>query len=100
MLNNARLVNSNRGFITYTGYYDRKMVTVTTHCVGGSSSAIVLEELHMMGAKAIVRLGTTGGIVKGLNIGDLVVPTGAAYTEGSLRMYVPDGILPAVLTMI
>ncbi len=96
MLKDAQLVNTNRGFITYTGYYNGKRLTVSMHGVGGPSSAIVFEELHMLGAKAIVRLGSTGGMVKDLRIGDFVVPTGAAYTEGSLKMYVPDGVLPPV----
>jgi len=96
MLKDAKLVNTNRGFTTYTGYYNGNRITVSTHGVGGPSSAIVFEELRMLGAKAIVRLGSTGGMVKGLSVGDFVIPTGAAYTEGSLRMYVPDGVLPAV----
>lgn len=96
LLKKPRLVNTNRGFITYTGYYDGKKVTLCTHGVGGPSSAIVFEELAMLGAKVIVRLGTTGAMIKGLNIGDFVVPTAAAYNEGSLKMYVPESSLPPV----
>lgn len=95
LLREAKLVNSNRGLVAYTGYRNGKRITVATHGMGGPSSAIVFEELHMLGARVIVRLGTAGGMVKGLGIGDLVVPTGAAYSEGSLKMYVPDGVLPA-----
>ncbi|HUI86740.1 MAG TPA: purine-nucleoside phosphorylase [Nitrososphaerales archaeon] len=95
MLDGSKLVNSNRGFIVYTGHHRGKRVTVATHGIGGPSCAIVFEELHMLGAQVIVRLGTSGGMVKELGIGDMVVPTGAAYGEGSLKMYVPDGVLPA-----
>jgi len=95
LLREPKLVNSNRGFITYTGYYRSKRLTVATHGIGGPSSAIVFEELRTLGAKTIVRLGTAGGMARDLRVGDLVVPTGAAYGEGSLRMYVPDGFLPA-----
>ena len=96
MLKDARLVNSNRGFITYTGYHEGKMITLATHGIGGPSSAIVFEELYMLGAKEIIRLGSTGALTRELGIGDFIVPTGAAYDSGSLGVYVRDGILPAV----
>lgn len=96
LLREAKLVNSNRGLTAYTGYHRGKRITVAAHGMGGPSSAIVFEELRMLGAEVIVRLGTAGGMISGLSVGDLVVPTGAAYGEGSLRMYVPDGVLPAV----
>jgi 5'-methylthioadenosine phosphorylase len=96
MLKDARIVNTNRGFVIYTGRYDDKRVTVATHGVGGPSSAIVFEELHMLGATTIVRLGSSGGMVKELSKGDFIVPTGAAHSGGSLGMYIPDGVLPPV----
>jgi 5'-methylthioadenosine phosphorylase len=96
ILRDAKLVNTNRGFTAYTGTYGGKRITVATHGIGGPSSAVVFEELHMLGAEVIVRLGTAGGLIRGLVVGDLVVATGAAYNEGSLRMYVPDGTLPAL----
>jgi len=99
MLQKTRLVNSNRGLLTFTGTYDRRSVTVATHGLGGPSSAIVFEELRMLGAKTVVRLGTAGGMVKGLKVGDFIIPVGAASTKGSLEMYVPDGALPAVADM-
>lgn len=96
MLSDSKLVNSNRGFTTYSGYYRGKRVTVSTHGIGGPSASIVFEELRMLGAKVIVRFGTTGGLVKDLEIGDFVIPTGAAYAEGSLMAYMVDGAVPAV----
>jgi len=96
MLKDAKLVNSNRGFLTYTGTYRKKRITVATHGIGGPSTAIVAEELHMLGAKTIVRFGTAGGLVSGLNTGDFVVPTGAAYSKGSVLAYIDEGFLPAV----
>jgi 5'-methylthioadenosine phosphorylase len=96
MLRDAKLVNSNRGFTTYTGYYGKKRMTLATHGIGGPSTAIVFEELYMLGAKTIIRFGTAGGLISGLEVGDFVIPTGAAHSEGSLRAYVDDGSLPAV----
>jgi len=96
MLRDAKLVNSNRGFTTYTGYFDKTRLTVATHGIGGPSTSIVFEELHMLGAKTIIRFGTAGGLVRGLGTGDFVIATGAAYPKGSLQAYIDDGFLPAV----
>ncbi len=94
-LENPRLVNENRGYLTYTGLYNGVPVTVATHGIGAPSAAIVFEELHMLGAKAIIRLGTCGALVKGLKIGDYIVATGAAYPHGgaTLGMYVPEACM-------
>ncbi len=96
LLKDAKLVNSNRGFTTYTGYYGKTRLTVAAHGIGGPSASIVFEELHMLGAKTIIRFGTAGALVKGLGTGDFVIATGAAYPRGSLQAYVDDGFLPAV----
>ena len=62
----------------------------------GLLQSIVFEELVMLGARSMVRLGTAGAMIRGLNRGDFIIPTGAAHPGGSLRSYVPDGILPPV----
>ncbi|MEM4560946.1 MAG: purine-nucleoside phosphorylase [Candidatus Caldarchaeum sp.] len=90
MLDSPRLVNENRGFITYTGTFQGVPVTVACHGVGGPSSAVVFEELIMLGARLIIRLGTCGAFVKGIKNGEIVIPTGAAYIGGTLKQYIPD----------
>jgi 5'-methylthioadenosine phosphorylase len=87
-LKDAKLVNENRGFTTYTGSYEGKPVSISCHGVGAASVAIVIEELIMFGAKAILRLGSCGGFLKPMKIGDLIIPTGAAYLGGTLNQYV------------
>lgn len=98
MLDNARLVNENRGFIAYTGSFRGEPVTVVCHGVGGPSSAIVFEEVAMLGAKLIIRLGSCGAFIKGMKNGEIVIPTGAAYIGGALQQYVPDTHLTPVPT--
>ncbi|MEM4294596.1 MAG: purine-nucleoside phosphorylase [Candidatus Caldarchaeum sp.] len=90
MLDSPRLVNENRGFITYTGSFQGVPVTVACHGVGGPSSAVVFEELIMLGARLIIRLGTCGAFVKGIKNGEIVIPTGAAYIGGTLKQYIPE----------
>jgi 5'-methylthioadenosine phosphorylase len=82
MLDGARLVNERRGFLVYTGSYRGIPVTVAVHGIGAPSAAIVFEELAALGARVMVRLGTCGGLVEELDIGDFVVATGAGYNPG------------------
>ncbi len=82
MLSNVRLVNRNRGLLVYTGEFEGTPITVAMHGIGAPSSSIVFEELAMLGAKVMVRIGTCGAMYKGAKIGDVIVPTGASYYPG------------------
>jgi 5'-methylthioadenosine phosphorylase len=96
MLENPRLVNTNRGFLVYTGLYRGVPVSVAMHGVGHPSSMLVLEELAMLGARVVVRFGTCGAMVKGLRIGDVVIPTAAAYHPGgAFYQYLREGVCMA-----
>ncbi len=91
MLENARLVNKHRGLLTYTGEWRGVPVTVSTHGMGGPGAAIIFEELIELGAKVLIRYGTTGGIRRGVKVGDYVVPVAAYYYHGGLyREYFGD----------
>ncbi|MCS7126560.1 MAG: purine-nucleoside phosphorylase [Aigarchaeota archaeon] len=95
MLEDARLVSSNRGFNVYTGRYRDQVYSVACHGIGGPSSAIVFEELRMLGAKVVIRLGTAGSLSRDIEEGDLVIPNTACYYIGSgtISAYAP-GIVP------
>ena len=95
-LEDVELVNEERCFHVYTGYYRGARLSVAVHGVGGPSAAIVFEELRMLGAETMIRLGTAGGLIPELDIGDLVVATGAAYIHGgAIGSYVPDACMAA-----
>jgi len=96
LLSDCRPVNVNRGFLVYTGEYDGVRVSIACHGVGGPSSAIVFEELRMLGAKVIVRLGTTGGFLPEMEPGELVIPDAVASLSnyGTLATYAPGIHLP------
>lgn len=96
LLSDARVVNTNRGYLTYSGHYKDTPITIATHGIGGPSSAIVFEELRILGARSLIRLGTTGAMTSDLKRGEFIVPTGAAHSGGSLTEYVSDGVLPPV----
>ncbi len=97
LLENPKLVNENRGFITYTGSYKGTPITIATHGIGSASSAAVFEELRMLGAEIMVRLGTTGAFKEEIKVGDVIVVDGAAHpVGGTIGMYVgTDNCYPA-----
>jgi DeoD family purine-nucleoside phosphorylase len=83
----ARLVNDHRLLYGYTGTYKGVPVSVQTSGMGTPSMSIVVEELLRLGARRLIRIGTCGGIGRGLRTGDLVVATAAAPVDGSTRTY-------------
>jgi len=94
-LEEARLVSENRALYVYTGRYRGVPVSVAVHGIGGPSAAIVFEELRMLGARAMVRLGTAGGLRREVDVGHAVVVTGAAYyCGGVLGVYTPNACMP------
>lgn len=82
ILQDTRIVNTYRGFKVITGYYRNSMITIASHGIGAPSAAIVFEELYQLGARRVVRLGTTGGLRKDVKTGDVVIATGAMYSIG------------------
>ena len=88
-LDNAKLVADSREYVTYTGYLDGEMVSVTSTGIGGPSAAIALEELVRCGADTFIRVGTCGGMDLNVKGGDMVVATGAIRMEGTTKEYVP-----------
>jgi len=94
-LENPKLVSENRELLVFTGEYKGVPVSVAVHGIGGPSAAIVFEELAMLGAKYMVRLGTAGSMKKEIDVKDAVVVTGAAhYSGGVLGVYAPNVCLP------
>ncbi len=104
-LENYRLINEARGFLIYTGTYRNLEISIAVHGIGAPSAAIVFEELRALGAKIIIRLGTCGGLIREIDVGDFVVATGAACNfGGTLGQYfgwmVPPASPDPVLTTI
>lgn len=83
----ARLVNEHRLMHGYTGTYGGVPVSVQASGMGTPSMSIVVEELLRLGARRLIRIGTCGGIGRGLTTGDLVIATAAAPVDGATRTY-------------
>lgn len=94
-LEEAEFCASNREFTIYTGRLCGEAVTVCSTGIGGPSSAIAMEELHLAGADTFLRVGTCGGISQKVCSGDCVIATGAVRQDGTSAEYAPMAF-PAV----
>jgi DeoD family purine-nucleoside phosphorylase len=89
-LEDARLVNEERGMLGYTGTYEGHPVSVQSTGMGTPSASIVIEELIGLGAERLIRIGTCGGLSPSLNLGDTVIALSAVPADGTSRHYVAD----------
>ena len=86
---NPREMAFHREYRTVTGTLEGVPVSVTSTGIGGPSTAIAVEELHMLGADTFIRVGTCGGMQKDVISGDVVVASAAIRAEGTSQEYMP-----------
>ena len=80
-----QVLNTNRGLWGYTGTAgDGAPLTIQSTGMGGPSTAIVAEELIGLGARRLVRVGTSGGLT-GQPLGTLLVAGAALCEDGASR---------------
>ena len=92
LLESPRMLNARRGLWGYTGTApDGGLLTVQSTGMGGPSAAIVVEELIELGARTLIRIGTCGALVAGLELGDLLAVTGAIAADGTSRALGTEG---------
>lgn len=84
-----------REYRTATGSYDGADISVTSTGIGSPSAAIAIEELARVGADTFIRVGSCGAIQPGMEVGDLVITSGAVRQEGTSDEYVREDY-PAV----
>ncbi|RKX79287.1 MAG: nucleoside phosphorylase [Spirochaetes bacterium] len=94
-LDSFKNIASNREYKSVTGEYSGSPVSVVSTGIGGPSTAIAVEELAVVGVKVIIRVGSCGGWLEEMEIGDLVVPLGIVRNEGTSVTYAPPN-WPAV----
>ena len=58
----VRQVNAERGMLGFTGTFEGQPISVQSTGMGCPSAGIVFEELIMLGATRLVRVGTCGGL--------------------------------------
>ncbi len=97
-LEEPRLVSNVRNYYVYTGLYRGVPVTLAVHGIGSGSAALIMEELIMLGARVVIRLGTCGAMSRELDIGDVVIPSGASYYSGGIfHQYLKEPVSQAAV---
>ncbi len=83
-------VAHHREYRTATGTYDDVPISVTSTGIGSPSATIAVEELARVGVDTFIRVGSCGAIQRGMEVGDLVITTGAVRQEGTSDEYVRE----------
>jgi len=83
-------VAHHREYRTATGTYEDAPISVTSTGIGSPSAAIAVEELARVGVDTFIRVGSCGAIQPGMDVGDLVITTGAVRQEGTSDEYVRE----------
>jgi len=77
-----------REFRVVTGTVEGRLQTAASTGIGAPGTAVLLEELVKLGSHTFIRVGNSGGLHPELELGDLVITTGAVRDDGTSRAYV------------
>ncbi len=92
----ARRVKVERGMLGFTGTFEGRPISVQSTGMGCPSAGIVFEELIMLGATRLVRVGTCGGLGDGMAMGDIVIGVSASSDDRTpLRYAAMEGYAPS-----
>ncbi len=91
----ATEVAQNREYKLVNATYRGVDLTLCSTGIGCPSAAIAIEELERVGVETVIRPGTTGALQEGIEIGDMIVATGAAKDVGTTGRY-ESNTIPAV----
>ena len=91
----SEIVAENREYKVVNAEYEGTPLTICSTGIGCPSAAIAVEEMHNVGVETVIRVGTTGALQRGIEIGDMIVATGAAKDEGTSKRY-ESATIPAV----
>ena len=84
----AKEYDLNRGYRAATGNYKGVSVSCISTGVGGPSLEIPLTSLAASGIKTVIRIGTTGAIQEGINIGDIIINDCNVRLDGTSALYI------------
>lgn len=79
-----------REYKSLRGRYRGVDILVMSTGMGGTSTAIGIEELRRIGVTHILRVGSCGALQSDIACGDLLIASGAVRDDGVSRAYVPE----------
>ncbi|KKU74512.1 MAG: Uridine phosphorylase (Udp) [Candidatus Nomurabacteria bacterium GW2011_GWB1_47_6] len=91
----AHEVANHREYHTMTGEFKGVPISCTSSGIGSPSLIIAVDELSRIGVDTFIRVGSTGGLHEDMQLGDLVISTGAVRLDGASKdLVIPE--YPAV----
>jgi len=88
LLDDAIVLNEDRGLTTASGTYRGRQITVSAFGMGAPIASVVLHELAYLGVQRVLRIGTVM-TANDTQLGDFVVAHGAIRGEGTSKSYLP-----------
>ncbi len=96
LLDSTQFQHQNREFLTVTGTYNGKPVSILSTGIGQSSTELaILEAVQITDRPNFIRVGTCGAIQPEINLGDFVISSASVRMEEVSTLYVSPGY-PAV----
>ena len=89
LMTDVRILSQFGEYTVYAGDFEGQYLGVLYHGSGSFSVSTAIDELAMLGAKAILRVGNSGGMQDDLHVGDIVVCSGGIREDRVTLDYVP-----------
>ncbi len=89
VMESAVFITTNREYTLYLAKLEGQTVVVCSTGIGGPSTSIAVEELAQLGVNTFLRIGTTGAIQPEVDVGDIIVTTGAVRLDGASLHFAP-----------
>ncbi len=89
LLQDAVEVGSYREYLTISGSYRGKAVTVCSHGVGASGASVCFQQLFHARIKNVIRAGTCGAMQNFIHDGDMILATAAVRQDGTSPFLAP-----------
>lgn len=87
-LDNYEEITFNREYRSITGYYKGIKILGMSTGMGGVSTSIAVEELNNIGVTTLIRIGSCGTLVPGIEVGDLIISSGCVRDDGTSHAYI------------
>lgn len=84
-------VAHHREFRSFRGRLGDVEVGCVSTGIGGPAMSIVVEELARVGVRTMIRVGSCGGLQRGIRRGDLVITKASLRLDGASLAYAPPG---------
>lgn len=75
-------------YLVYSGKYAGIPVSACSTGCGGRATSIAVDEMAALGANTFLRVGVTGAIQDDIQVGDLIIATGAVRMDQTSEHYV------------